>query len=615
MRTSPVFLSSCHILPTRRALAVLAVVIIALGGVALQPRAASAADIPVNTPVDDIVSNGNCTLREAIQAANTDSVVDACAAGSGADTVILPAGVYTLTIPGVDEDANQTGDLDITGTLTIRANATTINASGLDRALHAQPGEYTVTVQGLTITNGADRSGVLNAGGGAWFQSHAVLSGTHFISNTALEGGGALFARTATLTSTGFIRNVANIHAGGAAFEGDTALYDTAFVSNTAGLVAGGATFRAPAALLRTRFEGNRGGSTAGGAMFDSRTVASDSWFIANEGPTGGATFARAEITNTRFISNIGDYSGGALFFGASSVHSSTFAGNRSVNAGGAAFWSEAKLRANLFYSNTAYDGSGGGASFTSEATLQDDRFEYNVASQHGGGAHFAVTATLQSVRFEGNQTTTGDGGGLLLHGAATVSNTLIISNSAGSDGGGVHIDSAAALDIVNTLFAANQAGERGAAVHVQDAASLLLVHNTIASPALLSTQAVYVHSGTVFLTNTIVASHSVGIERAGGFVHEDYSLFAGNTLNRAGGVISGGNSRAGNAGFVNPVGTDYHLAAGSHAIDNGVATVVRIDIDGDSRPLRNCTDIGFDEHTPAPACRLRTYLPALARP
>lgn len=54
--------------------------------------------ITVNTFADDLAVNGNCTLREAIQSANTDSAVDACPAGSGADTIVLAAGTYTLTI-------------------------------------------------------------------------------------------------------------------------------------------------------------------------------------------------------------------------------------------------------------------------------------------------------------------------------------------------------------------------------------------------------------------------------------------------------------------------------------------------------------------------------------
>ena len=96
--------------------------------------------ITVNTFADDLAANGNCTLREAIQAANTDSTVDACPAGSGADTIVLAAGTYTLTIAGASEDANATGDFDITNALTIIGAgpaATVINANGLDRAFHA----------------------------------------------------------------------------------------------------------------------------------------------------------------------------------------------------------------------------------------------------------------------------------------------------------------------------------------------------------------------------------------------------------------------------------------------------------------------------------------------
>ena len=50
------------------------------------PRAAHAATITVNTTADDATANGNCTLREAIQAANTNAAVDACAAGAAAPT-------------------------------------------------------------------------------------------------------------------------------------------------------------------------------------------------------------------------------------------------------------------------------------------------------------------------------------------------------------------------------------------------------------------------------------------------------------------------------------------------------------------------------------------------
>src|SRR5689334_20797495 len=51
-----------------------------------------------------------CSLRDAVIAAN---------ANAGADTITLSAGTYTLTLVGANEDAAATGDLDITGTVTI----------------------------------------------------------------------------------------------------------------------------------------------------------------------------------------------------------------------------------------------------------------------------------------------------------------------------------------------------------------------------------------------------------------------------------------------------------------------------------------------------------------
>jgi CSLREA domain-containing protein len=83
---------------------------------------ARAATITVNTTDDELNYDGDCSLREAILAANTDSAVDACTGGWFADTITLPAGTYTLTIPGTDEEYNGTGDLDIRDDLTINGD-------------------------------------------------------------------------------------------------------------------------------------------------------------------------------------------------------------------------------------------------------------------------------------------------------------------------------------------------------------------------------------------------------------------------------------------------------------------------------------------------------------
>ena len=66
------------------------------------------ATITVTTNVDNLTDNGDCTLREAIQAANTDAAVDACPPGNGADLILLAPGSYGpvsythLTLPTSD---------------------------------------------------------------------------------------------------------------------------------------------------------------------------------------------------------------------------------------------------------------------------------------------------------------------------------------------------------------------------------------------------------------------------------------------------------------------------------------------------------------------------------
>ena len=57
---------------------------------------ADAAVLTVDTTADDVAPNANCTLREAVIAANSDLAVDSCPAGDpGLDTIRLSAATYT----------------------------------------------------------------------------------------------------------------------------------------------------------------------------------------------------------------------------------------------------------------------------------------------------------------------------------------------------------------------------------------------------------------------------------------------------------------------------------------------------------------------------------------
>ena len=86
-----------------------------------QPFAAQTV-ITVNTTADTIMDDGQCSLREAVIAANTDRTTGGCPAGSGADVIqfdssLSPSAIFLLSASGTNEDNSATGDLDLRGIL------------------------------------------------------------------------------------------------------------------------------------------------------------------------------------------------------------------------------------------------------------------------------------------------------------------------------------------------------------------------------------------------------------------------------------------------------------------------------------------------------------------
>ena len=132
----------------------------------------------------------DCTLREAIDAAN---------AHPGPDRVGLkPGRPYRLAIAGRAEDLNATGDLDVTGPLTISSagrRRAAIDAAGVDRAIDAFA---RLTVSRLKITGGLSDLDAYNLGG-AGIRSGAghsltvlgcVIAGNRDLSGYTGVGGG-----------------------------------------------------------------------------------------------------------------------------------------------------------------------------------------------------------------------------------------------------------------------------------------------------------------------------------------------------------------------------------------------------------------------------------------
>ena len=197
----------------RLALAALAIVALAL------PAGAGAATIVVER-TDDAPPGGfddlGCTLRDAIQAANTNSSGGSlgCAGdNAGADTIILQSGkTYVLSTHGLD-DTNATGDLDISGPVTVRSSGpglARIDAAsntapgqpiGADRAVHVLGSAGDVTLEGVRVEGGfvGHSAPEFGGGGGILTESLLTLRRSEVVDNRVQGGtyllGGGVWAR------------------------------------------------------------------------------------------------------------------------------------------------------------------------------------------------------------------------------------------------------------------------------------------------------------------------------------------------------------------------------------------------------------------------------------
>ncbi len=208
---------------------------------------AGAVDISVNTTADDY---GNppttCSLREAITSAQTNAAFGGCAAGLGSDSIKLPAGTYKITRAGAEEDANVTGDFDVTGVnaLTIEpasaSDKVIVDANGIDRAFDQQ-GANSLAIQdiqvlgGKTTAIGDDGGGIRNSvgtltlnrltvsgnstdygGGGVAVYNNLSMVNSTVSGNSAKQSGGGLYIQggsSVTVKSSTITKNTADSNA------------------------------------------------------------------------------------------------------------------------------------------------------------------------------------------------------------------------------------------------------------------------------------------------------------------------------------------------------------------------------------------------------------------
>lgn len=193
----------------------------------------------------DGACNSDCSLREAVQAANADAT---------GDEIVLPAGRMRVAIFGATEDGNATGDIDIARDVTIRGAAphlTTIAATTDDRVLDVQSAGTDLLLVDVTIEGG--RSPLDERGAGIRHPTDGELSLERVVvrgnvaRGTATGYGGGLYKALGRLVlrDVAIVGNTAlgNGYGGGVFVNALTTVVDMVNVtlaSNTAGASGGG---------------------------------------------------------------------------------------------------------------------------------------------------------------------------------------------------------------------------------------------------------------------------------------------------------------------------------------------------------------------------------------
>jgi len=600
---------------------------------ALEVRALDAEFIRVATTGED---TEGCGVEEEPPCRTMQYAVDKAQAG---DEIRVAAGTYNE----IDSRESLTQVVYLTKSLTIRggyttsdwtmpdpeANPTTLDAQGQGRVMVISP-TITIHLEGLRLVGGnatglggglsaalTSEPEIMDAGGGLY-----VLTATVTISNSLI------FSNTGSVTGTIPGGDVGGGLGGGIYVRGGSIeLRHNTILSNTAGVNV----------------------SSYGGGVYVDR---------------GSATLLHNVITsNTACIRDDG-YGGGLYLYGgtplnpfpSASLLDNTLQGNyasRKADGQGGGLYAnhyQVELMDNLVQFNTggtAKEGKGGGLYiFFSEALLEHNLVRYNVASRGeegiSGGVHFCTCpdVTLKNNTIFSNTASTfgnGYGGGVsFCKTTATLDSNAIISNTATLSttdevkgwGGGVWTGDRASVSFNNDLIAGNHARTEGSGLwfgvekEVFNDRGNRLQHVTIADNSGGIGQGIYVTRTIAYLTNTVIASHTVGIyvdrPRTGDVLGEatlEATLWYKNEdITDGRGYIEIGdlNYYDDNPAFVDPGSWDYHIGEGSSALDRGVATGVRSDMDGERRPWLE-PDLGADEYWPI-SVSIRAYLPLILR-
>ena len=302
------------------------------------------------TAADEVfVSDGKCSLREAVLSVNAqanvgDCVADVTQAWGTQDTIKLPAGTYTLTLSGLDESFSDTdptpvvvnvgnatvGDLDISRSVRVEgagASSTLVqwsSADGVtrDRIFHvnADAGTVAVSLVGLTLSGGQTLEQLIKTG-------PTSSIGTEPTTYYLRRAGGAIAvgpAAAVVLVDPNVTGQANAAGRGGSKKPGTTEETGATLSISLSGVVVSGNSAQGDGAGVYTA-----AAMTASDLVVSNNTSTTNGGGIYNEGNTS--------VSNATFSGNTAEGGGGFFGTGSNTVNFTgvTFSGNKAVGGGG----------------------------------------------------------------------------------------------------------------------------------------------------------------------------------------------------------------------------------------------------------------------------------------
>ncbi len=375
-------------------------------------------------------AGGLCTLRAAIIEANATVVTD---------TIDLPAGLYTLTLPGVGEDNALSGDLDIRSPMTINgagAALTIIDGNGLDRVFDINS-LGAITMSGLTIRHGDGSSNPDYQVGGIYQVGSSLTLSNCVV--TANQGSG--------IGADGLVLGIGWLD-----------------LENTT--------------VSLNNYPFGTGGGLSISSLFK-QVVINNSQVISNTSGYGGGVnvgdFSIVSINNSVIRGNSASVSGGGLINsgGLVSLSSTLVQDNQAVMNGGGIYnaidYGRVVLDESNVSGNTAQTGGGFYNTIDGRAEIIDSSIDGNVASLEGGGLAVygykdAVTfytggkVVLTNTLVTRNFGQTSGGGGLSLYfGAAALTASTLQGNGSTNGAGGALLASHSTITLTQSSLQHNQ--------------------------------------------------------------------------------------------------------------------------------------------------------------